>query len=383
MRTLTSGTLIVQAYDANVWLQERNVLRIKDTGATKVSVGINPSQGFATYTLDANHEAVVDMSDYIRAHANATDIYVRSNSGGSVMVNANYNPVGLIYPANVLIPESNSSLLIQAPTMIYEPILPGLFAAEFMTMENNIGVLQFLASIPVRLEAGKLAVYTPQYPQTFSGLTIAELVAEYAIHAQAYTFNYDGYEGAGYEAPYRWVRSGGNTIYTKVRNPKDGVDMTYLSRTAGTSAYYVCNGESWQTNTLQSIILRKLECGARYAAVRWVSFTGQTRVHTFAVRDLTQTADEVIKLETLDGSYNQIKGRTDGFKLYLDDLDAYDYWYYSDIITSSKVEVSLDGQTWSQVEVTTKSVTIPNTSEGKTNKLEIAVNWRTYDAVTM
>ena len=106
-------------------------------------------------------------------------------------------------------------------------------------------------------------------------------------------------------------------------------------------------------------------------------------MHTFELRDATQTTDEVIKLETLDGTYNQIKGRTDGFKLYLDELTAYDYWYYADVITSSKVEVSLDGTTWQQVEVTTKSVTIPNTSEGKTNKLEIIVNWRNYDAVTM
>lgn len=312
MRTLTSGTLTVQAYDANVWLQERNVLRIKDTGATKVSVGLNPAQGFATYTLDANHEAVVDMSDYIRTHATATDIYVRSNSGSAVYVNANYTPVGLINPKNVLIPETDNGWPMTVPSM-YRQAFAGaayrigveLCASEYAVAYGSNGTVE----IAFQLE--------PWEPMIVSDLDNMQTVV---------TATQDGH----------------NTYQIKELNP----------------------------------------C-ARHAAVRWVSFTGKTRLHTFEVRDLSQTADEVIKLETLDGSYNQIKGRTDGFKLYLDDLTAYDYWYYSDIITSSKVEVSLDGITWNQVEVTTKSVTIPNTSEGKTNKLEIAVNWRNYDAVTM
>lgn len=381
MRTLTSGTLTVQAYDVNVWLQERNVLRIKDPGATKVSIGTSPSAELATYTLDANKEAVVDMSDYMRTHAIATDIYVRSNSGDDVQIVANYNPIGLINPLNVLVPYSDSGLLIQAPSMIYETIKPGLFAAEFMSTEENIGVFQYLRNEPTRLNAGELVIYTPFFPNSFTGLTIGELLQERAIHAGSYEFNFDGVESLELIAPYRWVYDN-ITIYTKVRNPKYENDYTYID-TGGSTVYYICNGEYWDTETLQNILVRKLECNRRYAAVRWVSFTGKTRVHTFELRDATQTADEVIKLETLDGTYNQIKGRTDGFKLYLDELTAYDYWYYADVITSSKVEVSLDGTTWQQVEVTTKSVTIPNTSEGKTNKLEIIVNWRNYDAVTM
>lgn len=315
MRTLTSGTLTVQAYDANVWLQERNVLRIKDTRATKVRVGLNPiSQEFATYTLDANHEAVVDMSDYIRTHATATNIYVRSNSGIAVYVyvNANYNPVGLINPKNVPIPETDNGWPMTVPTMYRQAFAGAAYrtGVEICTSEYAVAYgRRGTVEVAFQLE--------PWEPLIVSGLENMQSIV---------TATQDGH----------------NTYQFKELNP----------------------------------------C-ARYAAVRWVSFTGKTRLHTLEVRDLSQTADEVIKLETLDGSYSQIKGRTDGFKLYLDDLTAYDYWYYSDIITSSKVEVSLDGANWNQVEVTTKSVTIPNTSEGKTNKLEITVNWRKYDAVTM
>lgn len=334
MRTLTSGTLTVQAYDANVWLQERNVLRIKDTGATKVSLGLNPSQGFATYTLDANHEALVDMSDYIRTHATATDIYVRSNSGADVYVNANYTPVGLINPANVLIPQDETLELM----------------VDYFNDEESGGGDNLRIIPPRRMLQ---SINQASLPLIFEIGTVDEALVR-DVH-----FAIMAYVGS---TPY-WCDTDGSVSMpprtSRLKMHADAGDVTFID-----------------------IDLAPLEC-AKYAAVRWVSFTGKTRLHTLEVRDLSQTADEVIKLETLDGSYNQIKGRTDGFKLYLDDLTAYDYWYYADIITSSKVEVSLDGITWNQVEVTTKSVTIPNTSEGKTNKLEITVNWRNYDAVTM
>ena len=123
-------------------------------------------------------------------------------------------------------------------------------------------------------------------------------------------------------------------------------------------------------------------CKSPAVAVRWVSFTGVQRVHHFMLRKPTIASAENYQLLTLDNSYNEIKGRVDGLNLYLDDLLPYDLWYYADVITSSKVEVSLDGQTWNQVQVTNKNVTIP-TGEMGNGKLEITVNWRKYDAVTM
>ena len=123
-------------------------------------------------------------------------------------------------------------------------------------------------------------------------------------------------------------------------------------------------------------------CKSPAVAVRWVSFTGVQRVHHFMLRKPTIASAENYQLLTLDNSYNEIKGRVDGLDLYLDDLLPYDLWYYADVITSSKVEVSLDGQIWNQVQVTNKNVTIPAGEMGN-GKLEITVNWRKYDAVTM
>jgi hypothetical protein len=100
------------------------------------------------------------------------------------------------------------------------------------------------------------------------------------------------------------------------------------------------------------------------------------------LRKPTIAADSSYQLLTLDNSYDEIKGRVDNFDLYIDELLPYDLWYYADVVTSSKVEVSLDGQNWHRVQVTTKNVTIPTGTMGN-GKLEITVNWRKYDAVTM
>lgn len=134
-------------------------------------------------------------------------------------------------------------------------------------------------------------------------------------------------------------------------------------------------------DVIDTIRIRPLECGVKYAAVEWVSASGVTRRHTFGVKDVKSSFCDTFSLSTIDGSYDTRKGRIEALSLFLEGLTAYDLWYYSDIITSSSVKVSLDGNTWRQVDVTTNSVTIPNGDAGDFNKLTIAVNYRKYDAV--
>lgn len=123
-------------------------------------------------------------------------------------------------------------------------------------------------------------------------------------------------------------------------------------------------------------------CGVEYAFVKWISFTGIERTHIFEVSKVkTETAD-AFSLMPIDNEYIEIKGRKDGLSLRLDGLCAYDLWYYSDVITSSNVQVSLDGTNWDRVQVTTKSITQPD-GEGGDGELEIAINCKRYDAVAM
>lgn len=123
-------------------------------------------------------------------------------------------------------------------------------------------------------------------------------------------------------------------------------------------------------------------CDQPAVAVRWVSFTGVQRVHHFMLRKPTIASAGNYQLLTMDNSYNEVKGREDSLDIYLDELMPYDLWYYADVITSSFVEVSLDGTNWNQVQVTNKNITLPTGGAGN-GKLEITVNWRRYDAVTM
>ena len=160
------------------------------------------------------------------------------------------------------------------------------------------------------------------------------------------------------------------------------VDKRWVDAIGDFIIYRLKSGQTTiaRKSTFQSIVIDA--CKSPAVAVRWVSFTGVQRVHHFMLRKPTIASAENYQLLTLDNSYNEIKGRVDGLDLYLDDLLPYDLWYYADVITSSKVEVSLDGQTWNQVQVTNKNVTIPAGEMGN-GKLEITVNWKRYDPVTV
>jgi hypothetical protein len=126
-----------------------------------------------------------------------------------------------------------------------------------------------------------------------------------------------------------------------------------------------------------------IRCGVEYALVRWVSFTGIARTHVFEVVKRKTSTDGAYSLMPIDSEYIDIKGRVDAFTLRLDGLDAYDMWYYSDMITSSKVEVSFDRANYDRVQVTSNSVLLPDGNAGTDGVLEINVNWKRYDAVAM
>lgn len=306
MRTLTDGSLIVQAFDAGVWKQERNVLVITDTEVQAVTLYRQAAQWqkLATYKLDDAGRVVIDLSDYVRVNQTGV-IVVEDDDQNAVFVD--YNVVGLINPTNVLIPKNSMRIpvLVSFPSVCFLPI-------------DNVPTIFELRGVP----AGS------------------------------------GWEAGSYDGNFE---EGANEIPNSVSSFNYG-DM---ARNYG------------------SKVLNPLECNKTYAAVRWVSFTGAIRCHTWeVVRSKTETSG-AFELETADGSYNTIKGRVDGFSLRLDGLNDYDYWYYSDVCHSSSVEVSLDGVTWQRVDVTTKGVTIPDGNAGKLNTLIVELNYRKYDAVTM
>ncbi len=166
-------------------------------------------------------------------------------------------------------------------------------------------------------------------------------------------------------------------------------DMTH-DEFSLTSSYHELEGGAdiielylYKGNTGHLIKLRDLDCEKKYALVEWRSFSGSYRAHVFEVRKAKSATANSYSLLNLAGEFTEIKGREDTFTLYLDGLNAYDMWYYADVMQSSSVRVSLDGgTTFRQVSVVTKGVTIPDTNIFD-NKLEIDIKFRDYDAVIL
>ena len=127
-----------------------------------------------------------------------------------------------------------------------------------------------------------------------------------------------------------------------------------------------------------------LSCGRTYAAVQWATRWGGVNVMTFEVVDVKQTQENIVELSSRFNGFNVRKGYVQSFVLRLSGLNKYDYWYYSDIITSNDVRVAVNeidanfGDE-TRVDVTTKSVTIPN-SNGLYS-LELEIKYKRYDRV--
>jgi hypothetical protein len=125
-------------------------------------------------------------------------------------------------------------------------------------------------------------------------------------------------------------------------------------------------------------------CGRTYASVEWISRTGALKRHTWEVVKVTDNTNGATEFLTADNSYHIMKGIEQGLTLRLDGLSRYDYWYYSDIVTSSDVrvavqEIDADFGDETRVAVTTDSVEQPDTSDFFT--LEITIKYRRYDEI--
>lgn len=123
----------------------------------------------------------------------------------------------------------------------------------------------------------------------------------------------------------------------------------------------------------------------RYSLVRWQSVLGVEKQHVFRLTEQKIASVDDYSLDIFDNTLNATKGREESLTLYLDKLDTYDLWYYSDILTSSKVTVIFaDNSDWENIsaEVTTKNVTVPS-GEKADGKIEFEIIVKRYDAVSL
>lgn len=315
---------ILTASEVALWKQERIVFRGLYNGAEfsagntvtfRTNLHGSGAHPIATYRCDADGNVYIDVTDYVRTYSDGlTDIWI-SGSGFEEPKDIEVHIVGLINPANALIPahECSDAAYIIPPH-------------KFISANGFSHVLAF------------------ELQNT---------------SATSWTFR-------------EWDDTG--TLINTGITPSGSVslDDTVTSKIELTAGAYD------MTRVLQPML-----CDREYALVQWVSFTGVTRRHVWEVVKHTIAPADVTAFLTLDDNYREMKGRTDGLTLRLDGLDAYDFWYYADLITSGNVQISLDGgTTYERVQVTGKNTTIPD-GNAINGKLEITLNWRHYDAVNM
>lgn len=180
-----------------------------------------------------------------------------------------------------------------------------------------------------------------------------------------------------------WSTNGYNFSTGRVKEqPGDTVQNFARSVTLAHATERV---ELWHLNDFmyRAVDIQPLSCERTYACVEWVSFTGKTRRHVFEISKAEVETGDVVKLANILNEWTEIKGRVDGFTLRLENLDRYDLWYYSDLITSGRVRVTINGVNWYDVHVDENAYTLPESNAGKLSTLEIPVKFRKYDAVSL
>jgi hypothetical protein len=182
-----------------------------------------------------------------------------------------------------------------------------------------------------------------------------------------------------------WASVGQGYYFTTERIKEKPSDTEQDAARTITLANGTARVEFWHLSDFiyRAVDILPLSCERTYACVEWVSFSGKIRRHVFDISKATVETGDTVELANILNEWTEIKGRVDGFTLRLENLDRYDLWYYSDMITSSSVRVTIDGVTWYDVHVDESAYTLPESNAGKLSTLEIPVKFRKYDAVSL
>lgn len=325
-------------WNTNVYTQERSILKCSnfDANATSVYILVTLPSNLrvsAKYLIPASRTLEADLSDLVRlAVAGAAILYEMNASGGTISTSLiSWSVAGLKNP--------------ELDT--FRPIP----AIECRTPQYG-GWSRFYTMPPLKI-----------YQTTVGDLA--------PIKVEIYT---------GANCGYRVMSAGQwgnlNTLSSNV------VQIIELNPNAQKIRFYDLNASGAPDNQwiLGEIDIAEKDDDKEYVTLRWTSRYGTTKVACWERRNVKTTTDDKIEISRIDNQYDVRKGYVESFTAYLDGLDAYDYWYYADIITSSSVEV-VDGSRSYKVDVTTKDYTVPNTDAGNPKKLEVIINFRKYDTI--
>lgn len=284
-----------------VWRAERSLLIFRGLPNTEFNVTIGE---IALQSItDVSGNVMIDIADILATYAIGASGSISFNTGElSPTESIEFEIKGDLSPASMIIP-NNGKISEYAPIIAPMCYFQGIFGLS----------TQFVLHVS---------------PSVYSPLQFAEYIN--GTHVTT-TFQPDTLQA---------IVVNGNRLVFRVR-------------------------EGIRTLAVRDISIREPQCGRCYAMVQWVSACGIIKRHTFEVRDVELSVSDSVSLQNNFGGFREEKGTRKGLRLHLPKLTAYDYWYYSDIITSSDVrvavtEIDADFGEDTRVKVTTNSVTIPN-----------------------
>lgn len=316
----TSGNLTVEYnFGEGVWKMQKNVLRVSVAGVSEsVQVTLELDE-LITYQTNNSGRVLIDLSDYLRTIEQGESVTIAISYNGD-LVTISEDIVGLIDPLEMIIP----------PATRYEMV-------------------------------GGVSIAPPhKWLEPLFGLSDS---VEFYIKAQAQSaeFRYSLGALADVIDP---LAAGLNELQI----PADASGMNLRC--------VIDNVARVQRYTRSALL-----CGRTYAAVEWISRAGMKKRHTLEVARVTYSTDGATEFQSALG-FDVTKGQAVGFTLRLQGLTRYDYWYYSDIITSNDVRVALaeadaDFGDETRVQVVASKAVVPDGAGAY--DLEIEVKYKRYD----
>lgn len=339
MRTLTNSGMMVRAFDDACWLADTNILIVSlNVGIVADGVVLSETQGGDAIAVWSffGRQTKLDVSELLRLKAfGAVDgkvsgsMWLRlNNSDQDYDLQVTYNTQGRANPLKEWMVASHEGGFQLLPSVIYKYGAAGdIFRSPIYIPSGETGTWALKGDV-----TGNVAL-------TIGALTNATIT--------------------------------GNNNELAIVNTIGGTD-----------------------DIVQRVRLRQRVCDEELAHVTWTSRTGgYKRVLMQRCKASVSQVDRVSLVDNVwfGGSglpidyYRGFAGEEEEFTLRLEHLTPYDVWWYSDLLTSDYVAVaddSFNSPTAKTVEVTTKSITIPDGSVNDTT-FEIKVKYKTGDAFNL
>lgn len=321
-------------FNSGIWSQERAIAHVTGIAAITNYVKLVIGTITANYYGDSSGNLDIDLSDVVRTGFGSFTLqeFDSSNVAQGSAVNKTFLYKGRINPSTFIIPSSSDGSLWQTAGVNY--------------IHPPMRTIEAIGTIPTQFELYD----TNSSAASTAGYYIVDDQTEGAYHLISNLQN----KFSLVPTAKKWSLFGaGSTKFVRLLTPKI--------------------------------------CGELYACVEWVSRAGVIKRCTWKVRNVKYETNGSTSYALINNGFNVHKGQLHSFDIMLDVLTMYDYWYYSDIVTSDDVRVAFSDSEYNsttdrlsescRVDVTTKAATMPNGDAVDFNTLTVNVNYKRYDEI--